>query len=78
MIPSNEFTNDPEEQRDIHTTRAAELLAGKEKALSALVEGVKRGMSFAELDTLEMRCLEAGATFEDLHKAFLKGKGWSE
>ena len=78
MIPSNEFTNDPEEQRDIHTTRAAELLAGKEKALSALVEGVKQGMNFAELDTLEMRCLEAGATFEDLHKAFLKGKGWSE
>lgn len=76
MIPSNEFTNDPEEQRDIHTTRAAELLARKKKALSALVEGVKQGMSFAELDTLEMRCLEAGATFEDLHKAFLKGKGW--
>lgn len=78
MIPSNEFINDPEEQRDIHTTRAVELLAGKEKALSALVEGVKQGMNFAELDTLEMRCLEAGATFEDLHKAFLKGKGWSE
>ena len=58
--------------------RAAELLAGKEKALSVLTEGVKQGMTFAELDTLEMRCFEAGATFEELHKAFLKGKGWSE
>ena len=78
MKLSNEFTNDPEEQRDIHTTRAAELLARKEKALFALTEGVNQGMSFAELDTLEMRCLEAGATFKELHEAFLKGKGWNE
>ncbi len=75
MIPSNEFTNDPKNS-GIHTTRTAELLAGKDKALSTLTEGVKQNLSFQELDQLEMRCLESGATFEELHKAFLKGKGW--